>query len=259
MNKRIWASVLAVGVILVLVLSFQTKSYAFSGGLLDGKKMYRGASVTSSTYDVVTNWTDGVVGGDSSTDLTGGNYLKNVGWYTFDKTLSGIDSFKLIANSDLDVVFYNASNQVIYTYKFTNSTESNKVIALPETINNVKSVAVVNLMPYYGMLVWEFDVFGANITYPGTENPGTDNPGTEPSSDRAILTITMTNGLEKEYDLSMTEVNAFIEWYDKKEAGVGPAKYAFNKTWNKGPYKKRTEYVIFDKILTFNVDEYSAQ
>ncbi|MBY0012653.1 fibronectin type III domain-containing protein [Paenibacillus typhae] len=75
---------------------------------------------------------------------------------------------------------------------------------------------------------------------------------------RAILTIYLTNGTEKEYDLSMTEVNAFIDWYDQKDAGVGPAKYAFTKAWNKGPFLKRTEYVVFDKILTFSVDEYEA-
>ncbi|WP_138751823.1 fibronectin type III domain-containing protein [Paenibacillus sinopodophylli] len=74
----------------------------------------------------------------------------------------------------------------------------------------------------------------------------------------AILTITLTNGLEKEYDISMTEVNKFINWYDSKDAGVGLAKYAFVKTWNKGPFKSRTEYVIFDKILTFEVSEYEV-
>ncbi len=75
---------------------------------------------------------------------------------------------------------------------------------------------------------------------------------------RAILTISMTNGSEKEYDLAMTEVNAFISWYDAKDAGSGPAKYKFVKTWNKGPFKVRSEYVIFDKILTFDVDEYDV-
>jgi fibronectin type 3 domain-containing protein len=75
---------------------------------------------------------------------------------------------------------------------------------------------------------------------------------------RAILTITMTNDLEKEYDLPMAEVNDFIDWYDAKDAGAGPAKYKFIKTWNKGPFKARAEYVVFDKILTFNVDEYDV-
>lgn len=80
-----------------------------------------------------------------------------------------------------------------------------------------------------------------------------------PETGRAILTIYLNNGTEKEYDLSMTEVNAFIDWYDQKDAGVGMAKYAFIKTWNKGPFAKRTEYVVFDKILTFNVDEYASE
>jgi hypothetical protein len=75
---------------------------------------------------------------------------------------------------------------------------------------------------------------------------------------RAILEITMVNELVKEYDLSMIELNAFLDWYDNKDAGSGPAKYAFTKTWNKGPFKARIEYVIFDKILTFNVDEYDV-
>lgn len=75
---------------------------------------------------------------------------------------------------------------------------------------------------------------------------------------RAILTITMTNGLEKEYDLAMAELKSFIAWYDAKDTGTGPSKYAFTKSWNKGPFKARTEYVIFDKILTFDVDEYTT-
>jgi hypothetical protein len=75
---------------------------------------------------------------------------------------------------------------------------------------------------------------------------------------RALLTIYLLNGVEKEYDLSMTELNAFLAWYDAKDAGSGPARYAFMKSWNKGPFKSRTEYVIFDKILTFEVNEYEV-
>lgn len=37
------------------------------------------------------------------------------------------------------------------------------------------------------------------------------NPNPESTGDRAILVVTMTTGLEKEYDLSMTEVKAFID------------------------------------------------
>ncbi|OKP84854.1 galactose oxidase [Paenibacillus sp. P32E] len=68
----------------------------------------------------------------------------------------------------------------------------------------------------------------------------------------------MNTGLEKEFDLSMAEVNAFIAWYE--QGGTGTASYAINKhDNNKGPFTSRKDYVIFAKILTFSVDEYSTK
>lgn len=97
-----------------------------------------------------------------------------------------------------------------------------------------------------------------NYIESGNSNEVSSIPLEQPETGSAILTIYLTNGIEKEYDLSMTEVNAFIHWFEQKDAGVGPAKYAFTKTWNMGPFTKRTEYIVFNKILTFNVDEYAA-
>lgn len=82
------------------------------------------------------------------------------------------------------------------------------------------------------------------------------DPG-QPLGNNAIVVITMTNGLEKEYDLSMQEVNSFIEWYETKQVGSGQAAYAINKhDNNKGPFKSRKDYILFDRILTFEVSEY---
>ncbi|MFF2910029.1 hypothetical protein [Paenibacillus sp. NPDC057934] len=79
----------------------------------------------------------------------------------------------------------------------------------------------------------------------------------QPSGDRAILVVTMNTGLEKEFDLPMSEVAAFLSWYD---SASGSARYGINKhDNNKGPFSKRTDYVIFDKILTFEVSEYTAK
>ncbi len=79
----------------------------------------------------------------------------------------------------------------------------------------------------------------------------------EPTFGHALLTITLDSGLEKEFDLSMTEVNSFISWYEGKAAGSGTASFAIDKhDNNKGPFKNRKDYVIFDKILTFEVNEY---
>ncbi|MGD0032567.1 fibronectin type III domain-containing protein [Paenibacillus illinoisensis] len=79
----------------------------------------------------------------------------------------------------------------------------------------------------------------------------------QPSGDRAILVVTMTTGLEKEFDLSMQEVNDFINWYEAKQAGSGKATYAINKhDNNKGPFKSRKDYILYDRVLTFEVSEY---
>ncbi|WP_411680412.1 Ig domain-containing protein [Clostridium thailandense] len=74
---------------------------------------------------------------------------------------------------------------------------------------------------------------------------------------KAILTITLTNGTEKEYDLSMTEVNSFINWYNGRASGTGNAYYTFNKNASLAAFTKRTEYILYDKIVEFNVDEYT--
>lgn len=98
-----------------------------------------------------------------------------------------------------------------------------------------------------------------NKEEPEPQEPDPQEPE-QPKGDRAILVVTMTTGLEKEFDLSMDEVNAFISWYENKQAGTGTASYAIDKhNNNKGPFSSRKDYVIYDKILTFEVNEYSLR
>ncbi len=92
---------------------------------------------------------------------------------------------------------------------------------------------------------------------PGTPPTIEPNPEPETTSNHAILVVTMTTGLEKEYDLSIQEVNSFIDWYETKQAGIGKASYAIDKhNNNKGPFKSRKDYILFDRVLTFEVSEY---
>lgn len=102
---------------------------------------------------------------------------------------------------------------------------------------------------------------------PDTETPPTNpptDPGSEPndprpvpSGDRAILVIMLQNGVEKEYDLSMSEVTSFVNWYESKSKGNGTVTFAINKHDNNiGPFKQRNDYIVYDKILHFEVNEY---
>lgn len=80
-----------------------------------------------------------------------------------------------------------------------------------------------------------------------------------PQGERAILVVTLDTGLEKEFDLSLSEVRNFIDWYEKKAAGIGPASYPIDKHKNNiGPFTNRKDYMIFDKILTYQVNEYTT-
>ncbi len=90
----------------------------------------------------------------------------------------------------------------------------------------------------------------ASAIIPKTEEPN--------ATGNAILTITMTNGNVKSYTVPMTKVNDFISWYDNRVSGSsGKAYYTFDKTDNLQPFTKKTEYLVFDKISSYEVDEYT--
>ncbi|SHI63642.1 Uncharacterized conserved protein YjdB, contains Ig-like domain [Clostridium cavendishii DSM 21758] len=72
---------------------------------------------------------------------------------------------------------------------------------------------------------------------------------------KAILAITMVNGITKEYDVSADEAAAFEKWFDSSN-GKGQLRYGFNKKIN--PYKQVKEYVVFDKIASFEIRSYEA-
>nr|WP_084315242.1 Ig-like domain-containing protein [Clostridium hydrogeniformans] len=84
-----------------------------------------------------------------------------------------------------------------------------------------------------------------NVTKPVIEN-----------KNNAILSISLVNGATKEYDVSMEEVDKFINWFEERANGKGPATYAFNKKIS--PYKTVKEYIVHDKIVSFEVREYEG-
>ncbi|AVK87058.1 cell adhesion protein [Lysinibacillus sp. B2A1] len=67
----------------------------------------------------------------------------------------------------------------------------------------------------------------------------------------AILSITSVNGITKEYDVTNAVLNNYLNWFDTAQ---GTSTFKFSKTIS--PYKKVTEYVIHDKIASFEVREY---
>lgn len=67
----------------------------------------------------------------------------------------------------------------------------------------------------------------------------------------AILSITLVNGITKEYDVTNAVLNNYLNWFDTAQ---GTSTFKFSKTIS--PYKKVTEYIVHDKIASFEVREY---
>ncbi|MFA1737672.1 Ig-like domain-containing protein [Lysinibacillus fusiformis] len=67
----------------------------------------------------------------------------------------------------------------------------------------------------------------------------------------AILSITLVNGITKEYEVTNTVLNNYLNWF---ESAQGTSTFKFSKTIS--PYKKVTEYIVHDKIASFEVREY---
>lgn len=78
----------------------------------------------------------------------------------------------------------------------------------------------------------------------------------EVDGNRAVLKIKTVTGDLHEYDLSMTEINKFISWLDGRDNGDGKPYYKFKLNITVGNIDARTEYIMYDKIVSFVVDEY---
>jgi hypothetical protein len=90
----------------------------------------------------------------------------------------------------------------------------------------------------------------------GNESTNSNEASATPQapSGHGLLRITMNDSSEREYQLSHDEINKFIEWCDRT-VGTGKTLYVFDKTYNVGEFKSRKEYLLFEKIISFEVME----
>jgi hypothetical protein len=154
-------------------------------------------------------------------------------------------------------------NAESYTVKY--GTESGKytetATATKDVYGNFTIPGLTNGTKYYFVVSAKVNGVDSEYSNEASATPqggGGQTDPEQPTGNRAILVVTMTTGLEKEFDLSMKEVNDFISWYEGKQAGSGSASYAINKhDNNKGPFSSRKDYMLYDRILTFEVSEYS--
>jgi fibronectin type 3 domain-containing protein len=155
-------------------------------------------------------------------------------------------------NAKVDLSWTVVSNAISYNlYRSTTTGGPYSQIATSVTGITYSDTTVTNGTTYY-YVVTAVNSGGES----GYSNEASATPTAPTSNDRAILVITLISGLEKEYDLSMTEVNAFTTWY-AAQAPSSNQVYTFNKTYNLAKYLSRKDYIAYDKIETFEINEYT--
>ncbi|OXS66093.1 hypothetical protein B1B04_24420 [Lysinibacillus sp. KCTC 33748] len=160
-----------------------------------------------------------------------------------------IDKYKVYIENykgqSVSLYFLDAKGAVLYSQEDRLVPGDNQIYSLPNRISGVKKA-----------YIWNSDGSSKGEDYKVIEWDLYKDPSLDLKSERAILRITLINEVIKEYDLSAQELKAFIDWYNARTKGTGLEQYPFLKTWNMGPFSNRTEYVIYSKILMFEVDEY---
>jgi len=211
------------------ISSLNVARNSFGAAVLNGKIYVAGGSGTS-TLSSVEEYTTPTPNQPMNLTAAGGNAIVTLSWGSSEGATS-----------------YNIKRSTTAGGPYT-------TIATGVTGTTYTDTIVTNGTTYYYVIT----AVNAGVES-ANSNEASAIPQAPASTGRAILTITPMNGIEKEYDLSMAEVNAFTAWYDAKADGTGPARYTLDDPHAKGPFKARKDNIIFDKIITFDIDEYTPE
>lgn len=190
------------------------------------------------------------------------NIYTGIAFYYVGNTIYGSVSVNGTSwTSATNTITLNTWNHVAFIKKGSNLYIAvNGVIGTPTTIvgtpiESAQNYAIIGNVPgnsidyhYIGYI----DEFRISNTARWTSD---FNPDAE--SGKALLVVTMSDEIQKEYELTKYQINDFITWYNNRASGAGLPHYTFNKTFNLGPFQSRKDYLVFDKIQNFEVMEFS--
>ncbi len=129
------------------------------------------------------------------------------------------------------ITWYNGNTSSSAAYMF------NKTYNLG-TLRSRKEYVAFRKIAYFEVMAYEED---------STPTPPT-------GTNTALLKVTMAIGDIMEYEMTDEQLVSFTTWYSDG-ATVTPT-YAIDKIHNFGPFLSRTDYLVYDKIVDFEVLEY---
>ncbi|NMI06514.1 hypothetical protein HF638_21245 [Paenibacillus sp. SZ31] len=231
-------SIIACAILIVSLTLF------FSYGSVDAERepgLLAGSPVEAGPVNIPDEWTD-----SNPTTYAG--------------VLIGTEySFNFSVPKDITEVYFFANNgSRLYIYSNDEllgeitgrSTDSTSYVSV-----SYQSVTKVVIFPKLGHdegWVKGVDLYGTDSSNSTEEPPVVVDP--EPTNSAALLEIYLVSGQTREYEVSESELNNFLSWYNK--GGIsGSEYYIFDKKYNLGKFNSRKDYIAYDKIEMFEVNQ----
>ncbi|MGG1553286.1 fibronectin type III domain-containing protein [Paenibacillus ferrarius] len=168
---------------------------------------------------------------------------------TIQRPINPSDLVAIGGESKVDLSWSPINNASSYNIKrATTPSGPYTTIATSVTQTTYKDTTVTNGITYYYV--------ATAVNAAGESGNSNETSATPMGSKRTILTITMTNGIQQEFNLSKSEFDSYVSWFDTKSNGTGSTKYTFDNQSKKGLFSTRKNSVVFDKIMKYDYDEY---
>ncbi|MBP2659686.1 MAG: galactose oxidase [Firmicutes bacterium] len=177
-------------------------------------------------------------------------------------TLDTIESLQLKTSSNLKAVSGNSKADLTwntvtaatsYTIKRSPTTGGPyTTIATGITGTSYSDTDVDNGSTYYYIVT---AIVNGSEGWNSNEASATPQASTDqPTGNKALLVISMVTSERKEYEMTADEINDFIAWYNSKAAS-SPT-YVIEKDYNKASFTARKDYIAYEQISNFEVNEY---
>ena len=157
-------------------------------------------------------------------------------------------------NSKVNLVWDAITDATSYTVKrSTTAGGPYTTIATDITETSYTDTNVTNGTTYYYVVT---AIVNGSESWSSNEASATPQASTDqPTGNKALLVITMVTGERKEYEMTTDKINDFIAWYNSKAAS-SPT-YVIEKDYNKASFTARKDYIAYDQISNFEVNEYN--
>ncbi|MGC6175512.1 LamG-like jellyroll fold domain-containing protein [Lacrimispora sp. 38-1] len=157
-------------------------------------------------------------------------------------------------NSKVDLSWNSVTDATSYIVKrSTTAGGPYTTIATGITGTTYTDTGVTNGTTYYYVVT---AIINGSEGWNSNEASATPQASTDqPTGNKALLVISMVTGERKEYEMTADKINNFVTWYNSKAAS-SPT-YVIEKEYNKASFTARKDYIAYEQISNFEVNEYN--